>query len=142
MDAHLQFTSKHLSTPLSTWKWWGNLNYRFFYRTEHLINSDQCCESISSYWIIYGLTSYNCVSNINKNRQEFSPEIFLWNFQIIFFQIVALFAVLALAYAAPQNQADRDAVVTRYDSNNIGIDGFDFKWVILKKCHFSRNYSS
>ncbi|XP_045472434.1 endocuticle structural glycoprotein SgAbd-5-like [Harmonia axyridis] len=40
--------------------------------------------------------------------------------------IVALFAVMALAHAAPQNQADKDAIVTKYDSNNIGVDGYDF----------------
>lgn len=41
---------------------------------------------------------------------------------------------MALAYAAPQNQADRDAIVTKYDSNNIGIDGYDFVWVIFFDC--------
>ncbi|CAH1117690.1 unnamed protein product [Phaedon cochleariae] len=39
--------------------------------------------------------------------------------------IFVLFAIMAVAAAAPQ-QADKDAVVTKYDSDNTGIDGYNF----------------
>ncbi|KAL3283223.1 hypothetical protein HHI36_006371 [Cryptolaemus montrouzieri] len=42
--------------------------------------------------------------------------------------ILVLCAIMAIAYAAPQGQADKDAVVTRYDSDNIGIDGYNFAY--------------
>lgn len=42
------------------------------------------------------------------------------------FQIIAFAALIAVALAAPQNPADRDAVVLKYDSDNIGIDGYNY----------------
>ncbi|VEN33843.1 unnamed protein product [Callosobruchus maculatus] len=42
--------------------------------------------------------------------------------------IIALAALVAVAVAAPQSQADKDAVVLKYDSDNIGIDGYNFSF--------------
>ncbi|XP_018320482.1 flexible cuticle protein 12-like [Agrilus planipennis] len=43
--------------------------------------------------------------------------------------MIFIFAFLFLcANAAPQSQADRDAVITKYDSNNIGLDGYNFAY--------------
>lgn len=41
------------------------------------------------------------------------------------FQIIAFAALVAVAVAAPQNR-DADAVVLKYDSDNIGVDGYNF----------------
>nr|AYA49876.1 cuticular protein 4 [Leptinotarsa decemlineata] len=41
--------------------------------------------------------------------------------------IFVLSALLAIAAAAPQ-QADKDAVITKYESDNIGIDGYNFNF--------------
>ncbi|KAJ8956825.1 hypothetical protein NQ318_014239 [Aromia moschata] len=42
--------------------------------------------------------------------------------------IVAFAALVAVALAAPQRTSDKDAIVTRYDSDNIGIDGYNFAY--------------
>ncbi|XP_060517127.1 flexible cuticle protein 12-like [Cylas formicarius] len=42
--------------------------------------------------------------------------------------IVVFSALVAVCLAAPQNQADRDAVVLRYENDNIGIDGYNFAY--------------
>lgn len=41
------------------------------------------------------------------------------------FQIVAVAALLAVAYAAPQSP-DAAATILRYDSDNIGVDGYSY----------------
>lgn len=41
-------------------------------------------------------------------------------------QIIALAALFAIAAAAPQGHQDKDAVVVRYDSNNIGVGGYNY----------------
>nr|AAL16187.1 larval cuticle protein precursor [Apriona germarii] len=40
--------------------------------------------------------------------------------------IIALAALVAVALAAPQR--DADAVVVRYDSDNIGVDGYNYAY--------------
>ncbi|CAH0558135.1 unnamed protein product [Brassicogethes aeneus] len=41
--------------------------------------------------------------------------------------VAVLFALVALSYAAPpQGGADKDAVVLKYDNDNIGVDGYNF----------------
>ncbi|KAK9869783.1 hypothetical protein WA026_003515 [Henosepilachna vigintioctopunctata] len=42
--------------------------------------------------------------------------------------ILALCAIMAVAYAAPQSGADKDAVVTRQEIDNIGIGGYNFAY--------------
>lgn len=45
----------------------------------------------------------------------------------LFFQIIIFSALLAVAFAAPQvNPADAQAQVVKYDSDNTGIDGYNF----------------
>lgn len=49
-----------------------------------------------------------------------------------------MFAVLAVALAAPQvNPADAQAQVLKYDSDNAGIDGYNFAWVPKRKLKLS-----
>ncbi|KAF7269291.1 flexible cuticle protein 12-like [Rhynchophorus ferrugineus] len=41
---------------------------------------------------------------------------------------VVLFAGLAMALAAPQNPADAQAQVLRYENDNIGVEGYNFNY--------------
>ncbi|XP_019872727.1 flexible cuticle protein 12-like [Aethina tumida] len=42
--------------------------------------------------------------------------------------VAVLFAVLAVALAAPQRNPDADAQVLRNDLDNIGVDGYNFAY--------------
>ncbi|XP_065164144.1 flexible cuticle protein 12-like [Atheta coriaria] len=42
--------------------------------------------------------------------------------------IFAFIALLAVVFAAPQNPADRDAVVVRSELDNIGVDGYNWAY--------------
>lgn len=41
-------------------------------------------------------------------------------------QIIAVATLIAVSVAAPQGGPDKDAVVTRYESDNIGVDGYNY----------------
>jgi hypothetical protein len=48
-------------------------------------------------------------------------------------QILVLVAVVAVASAAPQG--GRDAQILRYENENIGVDGYKFRWVKALERH-------
>jgi hypothetical protein len=48
-------------------------------------------------------------------------------------QILVLVAVVAAASAAPQG--GRDAQILRYENENIGVDGYKFRWVKALERH-------
>lgn len=41
-------------------------------------------------------------------------------------QIIALVTLFAIAAAAPQGHPDKDAVIVKYDSDNIGVGGYNY----------------
>ncbi|KAJ8921600.1 hypothetical protein NQ315_010506 [Exocentrus adspersus] len=41
---------------------------------------------------------------------------------------IVLAAFIAVCLAAPQGNLDKDAVIVRYDSDNIGVDGYNFAY--------------
>lgn len=51
---------------------------------------------------------------------------------VVFLQIVVFAALVAYAYAAPQSR-DADATILKYDSDNIGVDGYNFAYVVSAK---------
>lgn len=51
---------------------------------------------------------------------------------IFYFQVVILAAFFTVALTAPQQARDADAVIVKYDSDNIGVDGYNFAYVITK----------
>ncbi|XP_049822114.1 flexible cuticle protein 12-like [Aethina tumida] len=42
--------------------------------------------------------------------------------------IIAVATLIAVSVAAPQGGPDKDAVVTRYESDNIGVDGYNYAY--------------
>lgn len=42
------------------------------------------------------------------------------------FQIIALSALVALAIAAPAREQDGNAVIVKYSSDNIGVNGYSY----------------
>ncbi|KAJ8966996.1 hypothetical protein NQ317_005719 [Molorchus minor] len=47
--------------------------------------------------------------------------------KVLLFQIIALAAIVVVVIAAPQS-LERDAVVTAYNSDNIGIGGYNYQY--------------
>ncbi|KAF2906094.1 hypothetical protein ILUMI_00083 [Ignelater luminosus] len=47
--------------------------------------------------------------------------------------IIALAALVAIAVAAPQGGPDKDAQILRYESDNIGVDGYNFAYETSNK---------
>lgn len=65
----------------------------------------------------------NLFHNLPCTPVQFLHIIFLFIY-MFFLQVIVFAALFALALAAPQGE--KDAVVVRYDSENIGVDGYNF----------------